>query len=454
MKNIFDVIKFKKKSSVFLITFGKSGNAAPFLKDGWRQSEENQQWSVGHFGRIIIPKNVLSSNQKKYLVLKLSSFVLQGKHDRQTVQLIINDKLIEEIIFDSNRFILKSYNITNVPVTNKDMEILFNTPDSISPFEIGVNDDKDKLGVCLMYIGIATEDFLCSEIYNERSEIISRKYSEYNQLIHDNRHAYVERQIYENALLVRKKNINDIHIDGYCEACEQTASFLISENIIKDENVHYREQLICSHCQLKNRQRYVVSRLKQEAARKKNQGASIYLYEQHGDFFKFLTDNLRESTIIGSEYLGHGIRPGTLVNGIRHENALNLSFADETFDYLVSCDVFEHVPDIHVALSESFRVLRKGGILIFTIPFDSRSQFSVLRSQVDKNGNVRHLLDPVYHGNPIDSLGSLVFYDFGWDVVGKCIDAGFSDCYSINYWSPHFAYLGSGELFCFVASKK
>ena len=47
---------------------------------------------------------------------------------------------------------------------------------------------------------------------------------------------------------------------------------------------------------------------------------------------------------------------------------LEIPFADGTFDIVVSSEVIEHVPDPFKALSEVYRVLTPGGILVLTTP--------------------------------------------------------------------------------------
>ncbi len=46
-------------------------------------------------------------------------------------------------------------------------------------------------------------------------------------------------------------------------------------------------------------------------------------------------------------------------------NALQLPFANETFDVVCILDVLEHVDSYEIALSEASRVLKKGGLLFF-----------------------------------------------------------------------------------------
>ncbi len=49
-------------------------------------------------------------------------------------------------------------------------------------------------------------------------------------------------------------------------------------------------------------------------------------------------------------------------------DAQALSFCDESFDVVLSCDVLEHVPHDDRAMGEMYRVLRPGGIAIITVP--------------------------------------------------------------------------------------
>lgn len=111
---------------------------------------------------------------------------------------------------------------------------------------------------------------------------------------------------------------------------------------------------------------------------------------------------------------------------ITHNDVCASRFADDTFDIAFSCDVLEHVYDRDRLLAEAARTLRPGGHFIATFPFDHDVATGWLFAEME-NGEIRHLLDtPIYHGNPMDESGSLVFEIVGWDIIPRAIAAGFS----------------------------
>src|SRR5208283_2406497 len=117
-----------------------------------------------------------------------------------------------------------------------------------------------------------------------------------------------------------------------------------------------------------------------------------------------------------SEYFDD-VPVGTLgPNGVRCEDLTRLTYADESFDVVVSQDVMEHVPDPARAFREISRVLRPGGSHFFTVPQNPSLKKSVTRAHLDPNG-VEYLLPPEFRGDAIRAQGALVFTDFGSDLA-------------------------------------
>lgn len=89
-----------------------------------------------------------------------------------------------------------------------------------------------------------------------------------------------------------------------------------------------------------------------------------------------------------------------------------LTFDDNSFDLIVSSDVLEHVPLLDKAFTESVRVLRPGGVHLFTVPPRAKTK---KRAEV-VDGEIRHIETPEYHRDPLSPQGILTFWDVGPDL--------------------------------------
>lgn len=108
------------------------------------------------------------------------------------------------------------------------------------------------------------------------------------------------------------------------------------------------------------------------------------------------------------------------------EDLTRLSYADASFDLVVTSDTLEHVPDIDAALREIWRVLKPGAAHVFTVPvlWDRPTRIRAVISA----GQMQHLLPPSYHGAPGEANADdfLVCHEFGADFVERCAQAGFN----------------------------
>lgn len=116
---------------------------------------------------------------------------------------------------------------------------------------------------------------------------------------------------------------------------------------------------------------------------------------------------------------------GSKSEGVPSENLLDLSYADNTFNLVVTSETLEHVPDVDVALREIYRVLKPNGLHVFTVPIVRDQKNTRQRARLE-NGELLHLLPPSYHGGAQrEKSDYLVFYEFGDDFIGRCEKAGF-----------------------------
>jgi SAM-dependent methyltransferase len=111
--------------------------------------------------------------------------------------------------------------------------------------------------------------------------------------------------------------------------------------------------------------------------------------------------------------------------GIPSENLLELSYQSNMFDIVITSETLEHVPDFDVSIKEIYRVLKPGGIHVFTIPVVWDRPHTKQRTKIE-NGQLVYIFPPSYHGSKYENQSDyLVFYEFGLDVIQRCEKAGF-----------------------------
>ncbi len=93
------------------------------------------------------------------------------------------------------------------------------------------------------------------------------------------------------------------------------------------------------------------------------------------------------------------------------EDIQQLTFAGNSYAFLMCNHVLEHIPDDRAALRECARVLMPGGLAVFTIPGDYHKQETWTLPTPDANGHLRH---------------------YGLDVTDKMRAAGFSEVTAID----------------------
>jgi len=122
-----------------------------------------------------------------------------------------------------------------------------------------------------------------------------------------------------------------------------------------------------------------------------------------------------------------------------------------SFDLIISMEVLEHVPHYKDGLKELHRCLSKDGVLLLTVPFDTKLDQTQIRAQI-RNNYIIHLLQPEYHGNPVNGKGgSLCFQSFGWSFFDDLENAGFVNIQGVLLWSLKYGILG--DVLLIIANK-
>jgi len=171
----------------------------------------------------------------------------------------------------------------------------------------------------------------------------------------------------------------------------------------------------------------------------------IYNTDVKDAFYSILRDR---RTYFCSEYT-KGIVPGTeTAERVFCQDIERLTFEDESFDVVISEDVFEHVRDHVKGFREVFRVLKPGGCHIFTVPCDFDKK-TVARVDVSGSEEI-NILPPEYHGGPV--RGKILCYrNFGSDIFDLLKGIGFES--TVDFSEDADKKHGIFESYVFVSRK-
>lgn len=240
---------------------------------------------------------------------------------------------------------------------------------------------------------------------------------------------------------------------AYCCACGSIQEMRIDWALggpSGNGSIHpaWTETSTCSACGMNSRMRAVLAHVLDHGPI--TEQAECYLAERLTVSFNAFAKVFPKLTT--SEFLGPDRTPGESVfvarhaTKVRHEDLTRLSFKDQSFDWVITQDVFEHVPDFAEAFRQCARVLRPEGRLVFTVPFSSALSKTQIRARLRPDGAIEHLLPPEIHGNPIDGNGSLCFQNFGWDILDTLRTSGFREATANFYWGPWSGHIGIGAV--------
>ncbi|HCG05121.1 MAG TPA: SAM-dependent methyltransferase [Desulfovibrio sp.] len=192
---------------------------------------------------------------------------------------------------------------------------------------------------------------------------------------------------------------------GWCPICERETVFVSAEAWLRD---HYR----CLRCGSIPRFRALIRALDRFVPNWR--ALALHEFAPGGASSDYLRTRCRRYS--ASHYLPD-VPFGSFspAHGCASQDMEALTYADASFDVLVSQDVMEHLMDPAAAWREIARVLKPGGAHVFTVPWYP-DEACTRRRAIRQDGQVRHLAPPQYHGNPVDSGGSLVTIDWGIDM--------------------------------------
>ncbi len=236
-------------------------------------------------------------------------------------------------------------------------------------------------------------------------------------------------------------------LPGYSVTAGRMVDFKINSSLrLPNGSYNLRETVNCPDTGFNMRMRAAIHAVRHYEA--DTQGP-VYLNEQKTPMFQYYKGIYPE--LIGSEYLGDKVPLGASdEDGLRNEDATQLTFEDDSFNIAMSYEVLEHIPEYMKALSETHRVLTPGGRFYFTAPFNPHVQEHLIRAKI-ADGKIVHILEPEIHGDPVNNEGILCFQHFGWDIVEELHEAGFKSVEALIFDHVEFGYYTQDPIIVFRA---
>lgn len=236
-------------------------------------------------------------------------------------------------------------------------------------------------------------------------------------------------------------------LPGYSVPADRMVDFHIDDRLrLPNGGINLRETVNCPKTGFNMRMRAAIHAFNHY---EKDDELPIYINEQKTPLFKYFSERL--PNLMGSEYLGDKVALGAFdSDGLRNEDATQLTFEDNSFGNVMSFEVLEHIPDYMAALRETYRVLRPGGRFYFTAPFNPHVNEHLIRAKIE-NGEIVHILEPEIHGDPVNDEGILCFQQFGWEIVEELHSVGFTSVEALVFDQIEFGYYTQDPILVFRA---
>jgi SAM-dependent methyltransferase len=280
-----------------------------------------------------------------------------------------------------------------------------------------------------------------------------------------------EMQIPGSALWEKYKRFHGMLFHaGRCNVCGNETQFFYTDPIL------YRESLVCGECLTTSRYRSIargILKAIQELTGIKAaslaelpptvENLSLKIYDTQPAFYWDasaypIPDLLSRCQWIESETsvyrpnepLGFELGPN-----VTNQNLEELTFPDNSFDLVITSDVMEHVRLDNRAHQEIRRVLKPGGVYIFTVPHFRHGPKTIIRVEVIDAADPtkdEFVMEKEYHGDAnSEDLRALSYRSYGTELDDFLNELGFT----VDYCNEDFPEIGimNTELFFCRLSK-
>jgi SAM-dependent methyltransferase len=136
-----------------------------------------------------------------------------------------------------------------------------------------------------------------------------------------------------------------------------------------------------------------------------------------------LHDQLASLPGLGFSDYQPGASSGAMIDGVRSEDLTRLTYADNSFDLVLTSESLEHVPDLGKAIPEIYRILAPGGRHVCTVPILPGVAKTFSRTVLRPDGSLEDRAPRICH--PGGDVGYPVFTELGADFPELVAAAGF-----------------------------
>jgi SAM-dependent methyltransferase len=249
---------------------------------------------------------------------------------------------------------------------------------------------------------------------------------------------------------------------GWCNVCGRHSVFFCDDISLA------REQLVCALCGATSRYRSIARGVLRAVAEKagvrgaciatlasRRASTTLRLYDTQVASASYrIPDMLSRCPFVevhSSLYKPSLPFGAALGEGVTNQNLEALTFDDATFDVVITSDVMEHVRLADRAHREIRRVLRPGGIYLFTVPHFRNRQDTVMRVRISDPEDPERdedILPRAYHPDGNSESGQAIVYrDFGLDLDHQLEELGFEVDYEKTD-RPETAILNTELFYC------
>jgi hypothetical protein len=139
--------------------FSTGKNGEHLTSNGWSHTESWGVWSQNNTASVILGLPSDSPLADYEISITAQGFTVEGRHPKQNVDLIINNKIVGSLVYDSSIAEVKVFKISKEQIYAAKskygiLEIKFRINNAISPSDLGLSGDTRKLGIGLISMQI------------------------------------------------------------------------------------------------------------------------------------------------------------------------------------------------------------------------------------------------------------------------------------------------------------